>query len=56
MVDPDLLELKKKQWNISYNIKDDVKEIKLFAEKNFKEYSGLVIQYMFHESRNRKDT
>ena len=30
-----------------YNIKDDVKEIKLFAEKNFKEYSGLVIQYMF---------
>ena len=38
-----------------YNIKDDVKEIKLFAEKNFKEYSGLVIQYMFHEARNTKD-
>ena len=33
LVDPDLLELKKKQWNISYNIKDDVKpelEKKLF--------------------------
>jgi hypothetical protein len=25
LVDPDLLELKKKQWNISYNVKDDVK-------------------------------
>ena len=25
LVDPDRLELKKKQWNISYNIKDDVK-------------------------------
>ena len=33
LVDPYLLELKKKQWNISYNIKDDVKpelEKKLF--------------------------
>ena len=25
LVDPDRLELKKKQWNISYNLKDDVK-------------------------------
>ena len=38
-----------------YNIKEDEKAIKDFASKNFKEYSGLVIQYMFHSKRNIKD-
>ena len=38
-----------------YNIKDDVKAIKEFALNNFGEYSGLVIQYMFHSKRNIKD-
>lgn len=36
----------------NYNIKPDQKEIEKFAKKNFKEYSGLVIQYMFHSQRN----
>ena len=37
LVDPDLLELKKKQWNISFNLKDDVKpelEKKIFEIAN----------------------
>lgn len=36
----------------NYNIKNDMKSIKEFASYNFKEYSGLVIQYMFHSQRN----
>ena len=39
LVDPDLLELKKKQWNISYNIKDDVKPE--LQKKLFEISSGL---------------
>ena len=35
-----------------YNIKDDIKSIEKYARENFKEYSGLVIQYMFHSQRN----
>ena len=39
----------------NYNIKNDIKEIEKFAYDNFGEYSGLVIQYMFHNQRNIKD-
>ena len=39
----------------NYNIKNDIKEIEKFAHDNFDEYSGLVIQYMFHVERNIKD-
>ena len=35
-----------------YNIKDNQKDISNFAKENFGEYSGLVIQYMFHSQRN----
>ena len=35
------------------NIKNDVITIKKYAKENFKEYSGLVIQYMFHSERNK---
>ena len=38
----------------NYNIKDDINEISKFSEKSFGEYSGLVIQYMFHVQRNIK--
>ena len=44
----------KKYMSEHYNIKDDVKEIEKFAKKNFGNYSGLVIQYMFHSQRNIK--
>ena len=37
----------------NYNIKNDQKSIEKFAKDNFKEYSGLVIQYMFHSQRNK---
>ena len=36
----------------NYKIRDDIKSIEQFAKDNFKEYSGLVIQYMFHSQRN----
>ena len=36
----------------NYNIKNTQKEIEKFAKSKFKEYSGLVIQYMFHGQRN----
>ena len=39
----------------NYGIKDDIKVIEKYAKENFKEYSGLVIQYMFHSQRNVKD-
>ena len=39
----------------NYNIKNDQKTIEKFARDNFGEYSGLVIQYMFHSQRNIKD-
>lgn len=38
----------------NYNIKNDIKSIERFAKDNFGEYSGLVIQYMFHSERNKK--
>ena len=38
----------------NYNIKNDQKSIEKFAKDNFGEYSGLVIQYMFHYERNNK--
>ena len=44
----------KKYMSENYNIKDEVKEIEKFAKENFGEYSGLVIQYMFHSQRNIK--
>ena len=39
----------------NFNIKNDQKTIEKFARDNFGEYSGLVIQYMFHSQRNIKD-
>lgn len=36
----------------NYQIKDDMKDIKEYALNHFGEYSGLVIQYMFHSKRN----
>ena len=38
-----------------FNIKEDQKIIEKYAKENFKEYSGLIIQYMFHYERNMKD-
>lgn len=44
-----------KQYMVdNYNIKNDIKVIERFARENFGEYSGLVIQYMFHSKRNLK--
>lgn len=43
----------KKYISNNYNIKDDVNYIKKFTEEKYKEYSGLVIQYMFHSERNK---
>ncbi len=36
-----------------YNIKNDNKTIEKFARENYKDYSGLAIQYMFHSQRNK---
>lgn len=36
----------------NYNIKNSQKEIEKFTKDKFNEYSGLVIQYMFHSQRN----
>lgn len=38
----------------NYNIKNDQKNIEIFAKEKFKEYSGLAIQYMFYSQRNVK--
>ncbi len=35
-----------------YNIKEDQKLIEKYAKEKYGEYSGLVIQYMFHSQRN----
>ena len=43
----------KKYMSQTYNIKDDIKDIKEFAYNNFYPYTGLVIQYMFHTQRNK---
>jgi N-glycosylase/DNA lyase len=45
----------KQYISTNYNIKNDQKSIMEFAKKNFKDYSGLVIQYMFHVERNIED-
>ena len=45
----------KQYISLNYNIKNDQKSIEKFAKENFKEYSGLVIQYMFHTMRNKED-
>lgn len=44
----------KQYMSENYNIKDDVKEIEKYSKKHFGEYSGLIIQYMFHSQRNIK--
>lgn len=36
-----------------YNIKNDPKTIEKFAKKNYGNYSGLAIQYLFHSQRNK---
>ena len=38
----------------NYSIKNDQKSIEKYAKENFGDYSGLVIQYMFHSERNIK--
>lgn len=43
----------KKYMSDTYNIKDDINEIRKFAYNNFYPYTGLVIQYMFHSKRNK---
>jgi N-glycosylase/DNA lyase len=45
-----------KQYMVNhYNIKNDMKTIEKYAKDHFGEYSGLVIQYMFHSQRNKED-
>ena len=43
----------KKYMNDEYNI-TDIKKIKQFTKDKYREYSGLVIQYMFNYKRNKK--
>jgi N-glycosylase/DNA lyase len=45
----------KQYISTNYNIKNDQKSIEKFARDSFGEYSGLVIQYMFHVERNVED-
>ena len=45
----------KKYMMESYNIIGDANKIKEYAYNRFGDYSGLVIQYMFHSKRNIKD-
>lgn len=42
----------KKYMSDTYNIKD-INKIEESAKSKYKEYSGLVIQYMFHSKRNK---
>ena len=42
----------KKYMSDNYQICNDQKVIEKFTREKFKEYSGLVIQYMFHSKRN----
>ena len=42
----------KKFVSTRYNIKNDYKTITKFTSDRFKEYTGLVIQYMYHYNRN----
>ena len=41
----------KKYMNDTYGI-SDIKKIEAFTKEKYKDYSGLVIQYMFHSKRN----
>lgn len=42
-----------RQYMVShYDVVDNQKEIEKFTKNKFREYSGLVIQYMFHSQRN----
>ena len=36
----------------NYDIKNDQKTIEKFAKEKYGEYTGLIIQYMFHSQRN----
>ncbi len=42
----------KKMMEEEYNLKD-VNKIKEYATKNYKEYSAIAIQYMYHAKRNK---
>ena len=42
----------KKYMNDAYGI-SDIREIEAFTKEKYKDYSGLVIQYMFHSKRNK---
>jgi len=42
----------KKYMNDTYGI-SDIKKIETFTKEKYKDYSGLVIQYMFHSKRNK---
>ena len=42
----------KKYMSDNYGI-SDIKDIEKYAKDNYKEYSGLAIQYMFHSKRNK---
>lgn len=44
----------KKYISENYNIKSDVKSISKYMNIEYGEYSGLVIQYFYHISRNKK--
>lgn len=43
----------KKYMSDTYGLKD-TKKIEEFTKEKYKEYSGLVIQYMFHSKRNKE--
>lgn len=42
----------KKYMNDTYGI-NDIKKIEVFTKEKYKDYSGLVIQYMYHSKRNK---
>ena len=43
----------KKYMKDNYNI-TEIKDIRTFTKEKYKEYSGLIIQYMFHYKRNKE--
>lgn len=45
----------KKYMKDTYNI-TDIKDIREFTKNKYKDYSGLVIQYMFHYKRNKENS
>ena len=42
----------KKYMKENYNL-DDMNKIKEYSKEHYKEYSGIVIQYMFNNKRNK---